>query len=63
VKAQRTLEELAQRHGVSTTVRRFLEVRDNTSAPQRTTFIDLPRPRDEIVEELRKRGVLPSVKG
>jgi hypothetical protein len=60
VKSERALRELAQQHGIKTTQRRFFECRDDHGQIE-TKFIDLPRPRSQIADELRERGLLPPV--
>lgn len=58
MKNQRELLELASRHGVKTTKRSFFERRDEKTGRYETTFMDLPRPRDEILAELREMGAM-----
>lgn len=59
MKSERELRELAEKYGVKTTQRRFFECR-NDEGQIETKFMDLPRSRAAIVEDLRAVGALPS---
>lgn len=54
------LHQLAQQHGVRTTKRVFFDTVDPHTRQKSTSFLDVPRPPREIVEELTEKGVLPS---
>jgi len=51
------LLELAEQHGISTTRRHFFE-RRGRNGDWETTFIDLPRSRDDLERELLEMGIL-----
>lgn len=53
----RELMELAAKHNVKTTQRRWFE-RRNDEGKWETVFMDLPRPKADIAAELRELGVM-----
>ena len=57
MKSERELRELADKHGVKTTMRRWFECR-NDSGKLETRFIDLPRPRADILADLEEMGAM-----
>lgn len=57
MKSERELRELAEKHGVKTTIRRWFDCREE-GGQMVTKFIDLPRPRAEILDELEDVGAL-----
>lgn len=58
MKSDRAIRELAADHGLRLTKRVFLDCRDDDGS-RSTRFLDVPRPRAELVDELRDAGVLP----
>lgn len=57
MKKRRRLLELAQQHGVKTTKRIFFTRYDDQHRREET-FMDVPRPVDEVAQELKEMGVV-----
>jgi hypothetical protein len=57
MKSERELRELAEKYGVKTTKRQWFDCREEGGGMV-TRFIDLPRPRYELIEELEEVGAL-----
>jgi hypothetical protein len=57
VKSERELRALAEQHGIKTTIRRWFDCRREDGTME-TRFMDLPRPRADILDELEEVGAL-----
>ena len=57
MKNKQQLRELAQQHGVKLTKRVFFTKYDDNRR-QQETFMDVPRPIDEVARELKERGLV-----
>jgi hypothetical protein len=57
MKSERELKELAEKHGVKTTMRRWFDCKTEDGRIE-TRFMDLPRPRADILDELEELGAM-----